>query len=338
MRRGARATLAAAIAALGAFAVPSVAHADAAGPTDYVTEIVAIDGTPPGDDRSGPAGLVTVSIEGGDSFVRVSVAPGHEVIVLGYAGEHYLRIDAAGDVFHNSRSYATYYNEDRYGSDDIPDHVDNEAAPEWERIGRGGDWSWHDHRAHFMGTARPIGMEPGDSFPIQVVPLLVDGVLVDVEVRTTLQPHPAWLPPAFGALIGLQVILLAGLAGPATTVIGGFIVGGFALLAGLAQYLSLPPETGPLVTWWLLPVLALVCLVATVASYGRSALIERGLVALSGLLVVVWAFERRSGLTRAVIPSELPAWFDRMVTAGALAGGATIVVLAVRDLFGRPPG
>ena len=265
------------------------------------------------------------------------VEPGHELVVLGYDDEPYLRIDEAGAVFHNVRSYATYYNEERYGGSDIPGLVDNAATPEWDRIGSGGAWSWHDHRAHFMGTAAPIGMEPGDAFPAQIVPVEVDGRRVEIEVRTTLLDDPSWLIPAVGALLGVQLVLLASLAGPATMVLSGIALAVAASVAGIGQFVSLPAATEPLITWWLLPVLALAAALATIAIYGRSDLLQRGLAALCGLLLVVWAFVRRDGLTSAIVPTDLPMWFDRMTTSACLLGGLLLVGLSIRDLFRISP-
>jgi hypothetical protein len=179
-------------------------------------------------------------------------------------------------------------------------------------------------------------MEPGDAFAIDVVPLVVDGTPVTVEVRTVLQEDPSWWPALLGLLIGLQLVLVTALAGPATTVMAAVVLSTAALVAGLAEYRSLPPETGPLVTWWLLPAMALAAAVGTIAIYGRSILLQRGLVALSGLVLALWAFRRRSGLTAAVLPTDLPFWLDRMITAGALAGGVALTALALRSLFTAP--
>ncbi len=58
---------------------------------------------------------------------------GEEVVILGYDGEPYLRFTADG-VFRNTRSPATYLNEDRFANVTVPASADPEAPPEWERV------------------------------------------------------------------------------------------------------------------------------------------------------------------------------------------------------------
>lgn len=303
--------------------VPSIAHADAAGPSDFRSEIVEV---------QPETGTIELSIEGGDSFVRIDVDPGHEVIVLGYAPdrEPYLRIGPNGAVEENVRSYATYYNEDRYGRTDIPDVVDVDAAPEWERIGDGGTWAWHDHRAHWMGDEPPIGLEAGDALPEQDIELLVDGVAVTVTVRTTLQESPSVLPVIAGVLIGLQIGLLGFALGPATANLALLLAGAAATVVGAAQYLSLSPATGPLPTWWLLPAISLVGAIAVIVIYGRSEFAQLGLMAIGATMLVLWGFRRRDVLGAAVLPTDLPFWFDRMVTAASSTIGLLVLATVAR--------
>ncbi len=322
----ARVVTALATVALTVLATPGAASADAAGPTDYRSEVVSV---------SPETESIVVSIVGGDAFVRLRVEPGHEAIVLGYDDEPYLRIGPDGTVEQNRLSFATYYNEERYGGTDIPGIVDNAAAPEWERIGGGGAWAWHDHRAHWMGDDPPIGLEPGDSLPSQRIPIVVDGSTVDVEVRTTLLDGPSMWPAVFGILVGLQLALVAVLLGRASTTFAALVFGVAALIVGVVQYRSLPGETGPLVTWWLLPAIAVACAVTTIGIYGRSVLAESGLVALAALQVLLWAVLRRTTLTRAVLPTDTPFWLDRAVTAGVLVGSAVLLIAVLRGLF-RP--
>ena len=315
-------------AAVVVTALPSVAHADAAGPTDYQTTIVSIEPV---------TDAIEMGVEGGDAFLRITVDPGHEVIVFGYDAEPYLRIRTDGVVEQNRRSYATYYNEDRYGRTDVPDMVDNQADPEWERIGDGGAWAWHDHRAHWMGTERPIGLDPGESLPPQIVPLLVDGAPVSVEVRTALMEGPSLVPVLFGAVIGLGLATLGIRLGPATSGLVMLLLGGGALVVGATQYASLPAETGPLLAWWLLPAIAVAAICAAIATYGRSRFALLGLTALAAAQTLVWAFQRRAGLTSAILPTDLPAGFDRFVTSAVLMGSLAVLVATLRQLFTASP-
>ncbi len=306
---------------------PNVAHADAAGPTDYRTTIVSV--APPIDGLS-------VSIEGGDSFVRLTAPTGAEVIVYGYAGEPYLRFAPDGTIATNRLSAATYENENRFGVSEVPPFVDHRAVPEWRTVGSGRTWAWHDHRSHWMSPEPPIGLEPGMSLPVQTIPITVDGRPVGITVETTLVASPSWWPTAFGALVGLQLVLLGWWLGPATATLTTIVVSLAAAVTGAGQYLSLPAETGPSVMWWLMPVIALGAGIAAIATYGRSELLVRGLLALSGLQLAVWAFTRRAVFSRPVLPTDIAFWFDRASTGAALAGGAVIAVLAIRSLLVGP--
>lgn len=319
-----RRRLAAAATLLGAvLAAPGTAHADAAGPTDYVTEITSVTPATPS---------IHLSIEGGDSFVRIVADPGVEVLVLGYDAEPYVMIDADGDVYENVRSFAAYYNDTRYGTSDIPPTVDNAAEPEWERVGSGGAWAWHDHRAHWMAADAPVGMEPGDTFPAQTIPLLVDGQRVEVVVVSTLAAGPSWIPTALGLLVGLASTL-AVVRRRSTFVVLAIGWSASALAVGAAQFLSLPSETDPRPIWWLAPAVATVCAAIAVA-WRSSSIVRDGLVAVVALQLLLWVGVRRLTFTRAILPTDLPFWLDRAVTAAVAAGAVVLLAGALGGIAG----
>ncbi|MAT07002.1 MAG: hypothetical protein CL424_18365, partial [Acidimicrobiaceae bacterium] len=92
MIRAAAALIVGLIVTVGALVgTPSNAHADAAGPTDYLTEIIGVE---PATDAVG------LEVVGGDAFIELTVVPGHEVVVLGYLPdqEPYLRFGPDGVV------------------------------------------------------------------------------------------------------------------------------------------------------------------------------------------------------------------------------------------------
>jgi len=306
---------------------PGVARADAAAPTDYRTTIVSV--------SPDVQGLV-VTIEGGDSFVRMRAPDGAEVIVFGYAGEPYLRFAPDGTVSQNRLSAATYENQERYGDVDVPSFVDYAAAPVWEEIADNATWAWHDHRAHWMSPEPLIGLEPGGSLPVQAIQVTVDGRPVLITVETTLVASPSWFPAAMGVLIGLTLTILGWWLGPATATMTTLVISLAALVTGAGQYLSLPAETGPLMWWWLLPAVAFAAGVVSIATYGRSDLLILGLLALSGAQLALWGFLRRDVFTHPVLPTDIAFWFDRAATGAAVAGGTVTVVLAVQALLARP--
>lgn len=320
------------VAVLAVLAWPSVVHADAAGPTDWRSEIVSVE----------PASeAVTVTIEGGDAFVRIDVAPGHEVVAAGYDGEPYLLIDAAGDVYENRNSYATYYNVRRDGSGEIPLGLDSGATPEWVKIGDGGAWAWHDHRAHWMGDRPPPGIEAGESLAPQEIPLTVDGVATRVTISTTLVERPSWWIVLGGAALGLAVsvgLLKVGQGRRRGALVAA--VAGGALVAGLAQFASLSPETAPRVTWWLMPMTALAAALGVVAVGGRFPFVGHGLSLVAAAQLTIWAWIRRHGLRRGVLPTDLPFVVDRLITVTALICGAVLAVAVLIDLLAwvrQPP-
>jgi hypothetical protein len=316
------------VGGLAGIAAPGTAFADPAGPTEFRSEIVAVTPSTPS---------IELSIEGGDSFVHIRVEPGTDVVILGYDGEPATWIDAEGHVYENVRSFATYYNDDRYGRGEIPAIVDNDAPPEWERVGSGGAWSWHDHRAHWMGTEPPIGMEPGDSLDAQAIPLVVDGADVAVEVVSTLQAGPSPWSSIGGLLVGIAMAGIAVVVRRAS--IAALGLGVAAVAVGGVQYLSLPPETGPSLLWWFAPAVAVVSASAA-WWWRRTALFRDGLTVLAAAQLLLWAFDRRLTFVRPVLPTDAPFWLDRAVGA-AVAGGAVVLLVAALgslvELVRQPP-
>ncbi len=303
-----------------------VVFADAAGPTDYRSEIV---------DVSPEVPEVELSIEGGDAFVLASVEPGNEVLVLGYAREPYLLIDTEGVVFENRRSAATYYNESRYGGD-IPDDVDPDAEPDWVQVGDGGAWAWHDHRAHWMSSEPPIGAEPGDTIQEFAIPIRVNGDDVSVLVTTTWLSPVSKTPALVGLAAGLAAVGAALFARRSWRTIP-MVLGSLALAAtfvGSAQVLSLHPSTDPRWTWWALPLTAAIAAVVSLAV--RDQLLSAALVGVASFELVTWAWQRRTGLTRVILPTDLPFWVDRIVSGAALTAGLAGAIYAVVSLMRRP--
>ena len=339
MRRASAFTALALTATVLGLAVPGTAAADPAGPTDYRSEIVQISPDP---------GTIEVSIAGGDSFVVIEVAAGTEVVVLGYQGEHYLRITSDGQVWENRRSPATYENTERYGVGELPPEADADAdaEPEWRRVGSGGSWAWHDHRAHRMDPFPPVNVERGEQVLDTVVPLLVDGTEVDVRVSSTWMAAPSAVPSMVGLFLGVALVGVVGVLRrrPAAALA---VAATSALVIGVVQFRSLHPATDPLWLWWLAPAIGLVAAATAIVLEvrspslpGRANLAALGAVAVAALQLVVWGIERRHGHWRAVLPTDAPFWLDRLVSAATLAAGIAVLLVVVVNVAAalRAPG
>jgi hypothetical protein len=316
-----------ALGAVAAVAVATPAFADPPGPTDYQSTVRSIEP---------PTSTIDVGIVGGDSFVELRVQPGTEAIVVGYEGEDYLWFRPDGVVLENRNSPATYLNANRYGSSGIPATAGADAEPDWEQVATGGYWAWHDHRAHWMQSARPFGLGPGDQILEAVIPVVVDGVTVEVTVVSTWQPEPSPLPMWLGVLAGVVVVVGALLlrSGPVPSIAATLPPAFLALVAGYEQYGSLPSATGPRPIWIVLPLIAVVSAVVGVvlATRGRRFAADAAML-LVGVELAIWGFVKRDGLNAAIVPTDAPYWLDRFATAWALVGGTGVAALALWWLF-----
>jgi hypothetical protein len=302
------------------------ALADPAGPTDYRSEIVTVDP---------PTPSIEVGIVGGDSFVELTVAPGTEVVVLGYQGEDNLWFRADGTVWENRNSPSAYLNEDRLGGGEIPANAFAGAEPDWRQVAADGNYAWHDHRAHWMQEARPFGLGPGDQIWESVIPLVVDGADVGVTVISTWEPAPSPVPAVAGVVAGLALGVAAWFlrrSKAALVVAVPPVV--LAVVAGVWQFRSLPPETGPPIVWWVLPAIAVASLAVGIAAAWRSStFVADAALLLVGVELAIWGFVKRDGLTAAIIPTDAPQALDRFATTLALTSGAAFTAVALVTLF-----
>jgi hypothetical protein len=320
-----RSLIAVAVGVLAALAPAGVAFADPAGPTDYASQITSISPDVPG---------FTAQIIGGDSFIRLVVAPGTDVVVDGYAQEPYLHFDARGVVQENQRSPATYLNVSRFGAT-APAGADPTLPPDWRTVATGGTYSWHDHRTHWMSPQAPVGFRPGDQIQASKVPIVVNGTPVSITVATTWLPEPSRLPLAVGAAVGGALVLFALFT---RRRVGIALLGVSLAAAGIGwwEYRSLPAETGPLLVWWVLPAVAAGSVVLALL-LGRR-LVSYALVLLAAIELAVWVWLRRDGAFRALIPTDAPYWLDRGVMAATAVVAVVAAVAAGVAMFRLPVG
>lgn len=324
-------------------AAAPTALADPAGPTDYQTEIIGIEPDVDG---------ISLEVIGGDSFVELTVDPGVEVMVLGYRGEDYLHFLADGTVLQNERSPSRWLNDDRFGDGTIPPEATPDAEPEWVQVSDDGQFAWHDHRSHWMNEARPPAAGPGDVILEAVIPMIVSGTPVEVAVRSTWVEAPTTAAPvAVGAIAALALGIVvvgrtrtggrnrsdepndaappgpvSGIAVAALTTAG---VAAIALALGFVAYTSVPSETGPSPLFWFLPAIAVVLAAAALIARRSQAFAAASILAVAALVLAFWGWLRREALVRAIIPTDAPAWLDRIGIATAIAVGVVALVAAV---------
>ena len=138
-----RSLLAGAIAASAALVAPAHAHE---GNPKFRSEVTGV--------VPQIAGLEVEVINFDDSLLLRNGSR-ETVVVEGYQGEPYVRIQSDGTVAINQDSPTFYLNQDRFGETRVPESADEAAAPDWRVVNESGQYSWHDHRIHYMSHNTP---------------------------------------------------------------------------------------------------------------------------------------------------------------------------------------
>jgi hypothetical protein len=310
------------LATLMLVGVADPAAADPAEPSDFRSEVTAIE-----PDVAG----IHARILGADSFLELTVEPGITVVVLGYQDEPYLRFLPDGTVEHNVLSPATYLNDDRRGDVALPARVDASAEPEWEAVASGGTYAWHDHRTHWMAEASPPvprGERVSGAYDPWRVPLTVDGERVEITGTLT-YAAPASPIPWFALAVVVAVgLVLLGRSAPLLVGSGALtLVSALAVVLGRDEYGVTPGDAGANPLLWVLPAIALVAAVAAVALGERSATVVMALASVAAL--TGWAMLRIATLLRPALPTTVPAPLDRAGVALALGAAVGAAWLAV---------
>jgi hypothetical protein len=307
---------------LGATALP--AAADAPGNSDY--ESVLTDVSPSTD-------AVEVAVTGAGAVFDLRVGPGHEVVVLGYEDEPYLRISADGTVEANLESPATYANASSSGETIAPTDIDPSGPPRWDEVGSGGHYAWHDHRIHWMSTQPPSGVARGELITDWTVPLEVDGEAVTVSGTLTYAEPVAWWPWPL-AVVGFAG---AGWLLARRSAVVGVLAAGVACALGLVlsgvEQLSIPADIERRLLPVLTPAVGAVVAVAALVMLARrrrpSLAVNVGLGAVAA--AVGWGLLRLSSFTKPVLVTDLSPTLDRLGTAAVLGLSFAAALSLIRN-------
>lgn len=352
-RRGA---VVAAVGCLVMVLTAAPAFADPPGPTNYRAEVVGIE--PPTD-------AVEAEVLGGDSFLRVTVAQGHEALLRGYDGEElYLRFDANGEVYENRRSQSYYQNQSRYDptAADRPAELGVDVPPDWVLVASDGSYAWHDHRIHWMspttlpfradtddaGQARPVDPALGEPQPTTVwsepIPLTVDGEQLGIAGEVTYLPDASPVGALVAAALALVGVVLLGWRSATAGILVGAVGGAvLALAVSVPQVVGLTPGVEPQPLQVIIPAIALLVVGAGMAARARST-VALAVAGAAGIPLLGWAVSNVGAVTAPIVPpSVVPAMLFRVVL-GAVAGGGIAVVavgmraLATSDALSLDPG
>jgi hypothetical protein len=159
---------------------------------------------------------IAVEVLNRDDRLLIHNTSGQTVVIEGYSGEPYARIEADGTVSVNTDSEAYYLNEERDGSVIAPESADSNGAPQWKEISETGRFEWHDHRMHWMSEDDPdvedksVRSKVFDwEVPLEVDrrPGMISGTLFWTPTSSSGIPLPAIF--AFGALVILLCVTVA---------------------------------------------------------------------------------------------------------------------------------
>ena len=314
--------------ALAALCLPASAQAHATSlvtSLDFVARVVSTGREP---------SVVRARIDDGDRKLELQVEGSHTVIVLGYAGEPFLRFSSAGvDV--NDRSPTAVA--DKLARGGSAPALAPGAAAHWSRLTAGHRFAWHDHR---------LGPVPGRSYGDGAVatwsiPLVVDGKPDRITGRLWHGQGPPleiWL-----ALFGLALAAAAILSRQRSdrAVRTALVCAGIAGVAAevLSVGLSFGPGVPASTAWESVPASIAVATTA-VAVFVRLPQARRALAGLVGLVAALVGLGDAGVLVHGYVISSLPAAVIRAAAATAVSAGLVAAVsIAVRHLAGSsaPP-
>lgn len=266
-----------------------------------------------------PAG-VEARVYRSDLALGVTVAPGHEVVVLGYSGEPTIRLDAAGVAANEASPTAA-------GAGLLKRTPRREGgAPRWRLISSSHTIVWHD--------ARLRGLPSGVTHGRWTVPLLVDGrrARLGGELQRVPTPSPwPWL--ALGAVVTAAVAILLAFRRQvvrSATVLLGCAAAAASVATAVGFALASTASEGA----WVEGANELVFVLVGVAFVARGSRDTRALAGGAlGLLGLAVGLSKLPALLHGVVLSALPAATARASVALAICAGAAAAALGLVVFF-----
>jgi hypothetical protein len=329
-----RAVFVVALAAVGAVvgsASPAYAHGvGGVSPRNYETKLLDV--------QPRIAGVEVSVVDLGDRLLLRNHTD-RDVVVVGYDDEPYLRVGPRG-VFENTRSPATSLNRSRVPSGAPPKSADPSAPPVWRKVSSDHSATWHDHRAHFMGTEEPpeVRHDPSARHVIDrwTVELRTDGRTVRANGELVyVPPRSPWPYVALAVLLAVVLILLS-----RTRVWAASLAVGLALLVAcdlthvVGLWHATTASTGSKLAESAYSLVGIALGVLALLWMRR-----RGADAATPLVLIAGIFLFFAGgladigtIGHSQIPTTLPPTLARMLVAASLGVGAGVAVGAALHL------
>lgn len=275
-------------------------------------------------------GSIEARVIDGDRKLDLHVNGSHRVVVLGYAGEPFLRFTGAG-VAVNERSVTAVA--DKLVKPGSVPALDANAVPLWSTKTSRHSFAWHDHR---------LGPRPGRRYGVGnvaawTIPIVVDGSPEQIAGRL----WHAHGPPLWPWLL-LLALTVAGAATLALTrsrrILMGTAMGGAALASAAAVLLSIAVSLAPgLSAGATRASVGIACFNAVIgivvfafARQPRVAFAVAGLVALFAEFV---ALGYLGTLVHGYVIAVLPAGVVRAATATGVCAGVLALAAVVVFFF-----
>jgi hypothetical protein len=317
-------------------AVPASAHGvGGIQPTNYRTTVAAV--TP------ATRGVVVRSVDLGNRL-ELQNDTSHDVIVLGYDGEPYLRVGPRG-TFENVHSPAVYLNRATNTlPQKLPAAADANAAPAWRKISSSSTARWHDHRAHWMGTSVPpvVARDRGSSHLIQqfTIHLRTDGRSLSARGAVLWEPGPSpwpWVGFALALIIGGVLVARSRRWARYTAIALGVLI-----VAETMHVLGVWGATTQS-QWSDLAQSAYSIGGIVLAAIALERLVHRGGYAAAPLVLCAGLFLAIAGgladittLSHSQLPTTIPDSVTRLAVATVLGLGTGVAVVAALHLRAQP--
>jgi hypothetical protein len=160
------------------------------------------------------AAPVDVEVVGLDDELRLRNTSGRTLVVLGYAGEPYLRFDRRG-ISVNLRSPAVTLNAARFPPRREWEQLSRQrtGTPRWQRVTDGDSYTWTDHRIHLIAKTPPAAVRarPDEARLLRrwIVPLRLGERPAAIRGELRYRPKRFDWVGAIPAFVGLAVVLVA---------------------------------------------------------------------------------------------------------------------------------